>query len=50
MIAGLNLLWGERPTWIESLGIAFGLVGVLLLTQGQGFGASPAGLVAISVA
>jgi drug/metabolite transporter (DMT)-like permease len=50
MIAGLNLLWGERPTWTESLGIAFGLLGVLLLTQGQGFGASPAGLVAISVA
>ena len=50
MIAGLNLLWGEKPTWIESLGIAFGLVGVLLLTQGQGFGASPKGLVAISVA
>lgn len=50
MIAGLNLLWGEKPTWLESLGIAFGLVGVLLLTQGQGFGASPAGLVAISVA
>ncbi|MGQ3051615.1 MAG: drug/metabolite exporter YedA [Roseateles sp.] len=50
MIAGLNLLWGEKPTRMESLGIAFGLVGVLLLTQGQGFGASPAGLVAISVA
>ncbi|WP_415656318.1 drug/metabolite exporter YedA [Roseateles sp.] len=50
MIAGLNLLWGERPTRLESLGIAFGLVGVLLLTQGQGFGASPAGLLAISVA
>lgn len=50
MIAGLNLLWGEKPTRLESLGIAFGLVGVLLLTQGQGFGASPAGLVAISVA
>ncbi|MBW8844738.1 MAG: drug/metabolite exporter YedA [Burkholderiales bacterium] len=50
MIAGLNLLWGEKPTRLESLGIAFGLVGVLLLTQGQGFGASPTGLVAISVA
>ena len=50
MIAGLNLQWGERPTRTESLGIAFGLLGVLLLTQGQGFGASPAGLVAISVA
>ncbi len=50
MIAGLNLLWGEKPTRLESLGIAAGLVGVLLLTQGQGFGASPMGLVAISVA
>lgn len=50
MIAGLNLLWGEKPGRLESLGIAFGLVGVLLLTQGQGFGASPLGLVAISVA
>ena len=50
MIAGLILLWGEKPTRLESLGIAFGLVGVLLLTQGQGFGASPVGLVAISVA
>lgn len=50
MIAGLNLMWGETPTRLESLGIACGLVGVLLLTQGQGFGASPTGLVAISVA
>ncbi|MGM9480783.1 drug/metabolite exporter YedA [Roseateles sp. NT4] len=50
MIAGLNLLWGEKPSRLESLGIAFGLVGVLLLTQGQGFGASPMGLVAITVA
>jgi len=50
MIAGLNLLWGEKPTRLESAGIAFGLVGVLLLTQGQGFGASPMGLVAIIVA
>lgn len=50
MIAGLNLLWGEKPTRLESAGIALGLVGVLLLTQGQGFGASPMGLVAISVA
>jgi drug/metabolite transporter (DMT)-like permease len=50
MIAGLNRLWGEKPTRLESLGIAFGLVGVLLLTQGRGFGASPAGLAAISIA
>jgi len=50
MIAGLNLLWGEKPTWLEGVGIAAGLVGVLLLTQGQGFGASPGGLLAIVVA
>lgn len=50
MIAGLNRLWGERPSRLEALGIAAGLVGVLMLTQGQGFGASPAGLAAISIA
>ncbi|MEO6276470.1 drug/metabolite exporter YedA [Roseateles sp.] len=50
MIAGLNLLWGEKPSRVESLGIACGLLGVLLLTQGQGFGASPGGLLAIIVA
>jgi drug/metabolite transporter (DMT)-like permease len=50
MIAGLNLLWGERPSRLELLGIGFGLAGVLLLTRGQGFSASPAGLVAITVA
>ncbi|MFG6466630.1 EamA family transporter [Roseateles sp. BYS87W] len=50
LIAGLQLLWGERPARLECLGMACGLAGVLLLTQGQGFEASPAGLVAISVA
>ncbi|MDI3380982.1 drug/metabolite exporter YedA [Xenophilus aerolatus] len=50
MIALLNLLWGIRPAPLEWLGIALGLVGVLLLTQGSGFRSSPAGLAAIAIA
>lgn len=42
--------YGVRPTALETGGIALGLVGVLLLTQGQGFAASPAGLLAIGLA
>ncbi len=50
LIAALNLLWGVVPRRIEVAGIALGLIGVVLLTQGAGFGASPAGLAAISIA
>lgn len=50
MIAALNLLWKVIPTKLEMAGIALGLVGVLMLTQGQGFAASPTGLAAISIA
>jgi drug/metabolite transporter (DMT)-like permease len=50
LIAALNLLWGLRPRRLEAAGIAVGLVGVLLLIQGAGFQASPAGLAAIAVA
>ena len=50
MIAGLNLLWGVKPGRLEAAGIAMGLAGVLLLTQGAGFQASPAGLAAIAIA
>jgi len=50
MITLLNLLWGVVPGRWESAGIALGLAGVLMLTQGSGFQASPAGLVAIAVA
>jgi drug/metabolite transporter (DMT)-like permease len=50
MIAALNLFWGVRPGRYETLGIVVGLVGVLLLTQGAGFRASPAGLAAIAIA
>ena len=50
MITGLNFLWGVVPGRYESAGIAVGLVGVLMLTQGAGFRASPAGLAAIAIA
>ncbi|MEJ6002873.1 EamA family transporter [Paucibacter soli] len=50
MIAALNLLWRVIPSRMELAGIAVGLVGVLMLTLGQGFGASPAGLLAITTA
>jgi len=46
----LNLLWRVRPGKLELLGIGVGLAGVLMLTRGQGFQASPAGLLAIAVA
>ncbi|KNZ33903.1 MAG: permease [Methylibium sp. NZG] len=50
MIAGLNLLWGIKPGRLEAAGIGLGLAGVLMLTQGAGFQASPAGLAAIAIA
>ena len=50
MIALFNLFWGIVPRRVEAAGIALGLAGVLMLTQGSGFQASPAGLVAIAIA
>ena len=50
MIAALNLIWGVKPGRLELAGIVVGLVGVLMLTQGAGFQASPAGLAAIAIA
>ncbi|WP_019562232.1 EamA family transporter [Caldimonas manganoxidans] len=50
MIAALNLLWRVVPGRMELAGIAVGLSGVLMLTQGAGFQASPAGLAAIAMA
>lgn len=50
LIALLNLIWGVKPARLEAAGIALGLAGVLMLTQGSGFKASPEGLVAICVA
>ncbi len=48
--AALLSLWRIYPTKLECLGIFIGLVGVVMLVQGQGFGASPEGLIAISIA
>jgi drug/metabolite transporter (DMT)-like permease len=39
--------YGVRPTRREAAGIALGAVGVLGLAAGQGFSASPAGLLAV---
>ncbi len=50
MIAALNRLYGVKPGKLELAGIFVGLAGVLMLTQGAGFQASPSGLIAISVA
>ena len=50
MIAALNRLWGVVPSRLEIAGILVGLVGILMLTQGAGIQASPAGLAAIMVA
>ena len=50
MIALVNLFEGIKPGRTELAGIVVGLVGVLMLTQGVGFQASPAGLVAIVTA
>jgi drug/metabolite transporter (DMT)-like permease len=50
MIALVNRFFGVRTGAAESAGIGVGLVGVLMLTQGQGFQASHEGLAAITVA
>jgi drug/metabolite transporter (DMT)-like permease len=50
IIAALNRLYGIKPGRLELAGIVVGLAGVLLLTQGAGFQASPAGLTAIALA
>ncbi len=48
--AGFEWPYGIRPTRVEAAGIALGLVGVLGLAFGQGFSASPTGLLAVLVA
>ena len=42
--------YGVRPGRVEAAGIGLGLLGVLMLTQGQGFSASLPGLLAMAVA
>ncbi|SPE36818.1 putative transporter, EamA-like family [Burkholderiales bacterium] len=50
MIIAVNRLFGVRPRRLELVGIAVGFLGVLLLTRGAGFRASPAGLGAVTIA
>src|SRR5690606_32821240 len=50
LITLANLPFGKKPSWLEAAGIGVGLVGVLLLVQGAGFSAAPAGLIAIAIA
>ncbi|MEO8302954.1 MAG: EamA family transporter [Betaproteobacteria bacterium] len=48
--AAFNSLWKIYPSRLEAAGIAVGMVGVLMLTQGAGFRGSPVGLVAMILA
>ncbi|MEO5734796.1 MAG: EamA family transporter [Rubrivivax sp.] len=50
LVALMQWPYGVRPSRLEGAGIALGLVGVWLLTRGQGFSASLTGLLAITVA
>ncbi|MEK8034772.1 drug/metabolite exporter YedA [Ideonella sp. DXS29W] len=50
MIALVNLCYGVTPGKMESAGIAVGVVGVMMLTQGDSFQASTHGLIAVTVA
>jgi len=50
LVALGQLPYGVRPSRLEVAGIALGVGGVLLLTRGQGFAASPTGLVALTLA
>ena len=50
LVALAQLPYGVRPSAMEAAGIGLGLLGVLLLTRGQGFAASPGGLLAITLA
>ena len=50
MIALVSRCYGVKPARGELAGIVVGLAGVLLLTRGAGFQASPSGLAAIATA
>jgi drug/metabolite transporter (DMT)-like permease len=50
LVSLFNLFAGVRPGRLELAGMAVGFIGVLLLTRGAAFHASPTGLAAISLA
>ena len=45
-----SLPFGIRPSRLEVLGIAIGMIGVFVLIRGAGFASSPAGLMAMTIA
>ena len=50
LIVLVNLFWRVIPGRLEMAGIGLGLAGVVMLTRGQGFQSSPAGLIAMITA
>ncbi len=50
LVALFQWPYGVRPSKLEGAGIALGLLGVMLLTRGQGFAASLPGLLAMALA
>jgi drug/metabolite transporter (DMT)-like permease len=48
LVCGWGLLFGQRPSRMELIGMAVGLAGVLLLVRGASFAASPVGLASIA--
>jgi drug/metabolite transporter (DMT)-like permease len=50
LVALAELPYGRRPGLRQMAGILIGLVGIVLLSEGQGFGSSILGLVSISIA
>lgn len=50
LITIASLPFGIRPSRLEVIGIGLGIVGVLLLVRGEAFTASPAGLIAMTIA
>lgn len=50
LLVAINLAFGIHPRRSELLAVVIGLAGVVMLTRGAGMRASPAGLLAISLA
>jgi drug/metabolite transporter (DMT)-like permease len=50
IVTAMNLPFGVKPTRLALAGMLVGVAGVLMLVEGQAFTASPAGLVAITIA
>ena len=50
IVTGMNLPFGVKPSRLELVGMLVGVVGVLMLVQGEAFTASREGLAAITIA